>query len=265
MGQPTTATSGALRALVDYAQQATPTHADIDRVMRALTEHDDWYVPVDLASEIHPDGGERLDVFAEAVPTRVLTVFTDRESATLASRYPLGPYVGGVEGDALLGAMDERYTDLVVNPASPREHQWYVSAAGFPIARGWATSVALERALRATRSADPPPIAELRAFTDFRLLFARAEGELTTVYLPDVPGPLALAFLAADRAEEFLAGIGPQAREAAQLVELDGVAMFELLRDELVAGVVLNAGAERQFVLFRMDIVAVADELTPAA
>jgi hypothetical protein len=254
----------AQRALVDYAQRATPTHADIDRVMRALTEHDDWYVPAPLAEEVWPQGaGQRLDIFAEAMPTRVLTVFTDAESAMLAARYPLGHYVGGVPGVALLAALDERFTDLVVNPASPREHQWYVSAAGFAIGRTWAESVDVERALQATRSTEPPPIAALRAFTGFRLLFARDEGELATVYLPDVPGPLALGFLAGDRAEEFLDGIGPDGRDAAHLVELDGVATFELLRDERVAGVVLNAGSERQYVLFRMDIVAIADELTP--
>jgi len=229
MAHPSTVT-GPQRALVEYAQRAAPTHADIGRVMRALTEHDDWYVPASMADEVWPDGdGPRLDIFAEAVPTRVLTVFTD----------------------------------LVVNPASPREHQWYVSSAGFAIARDWAGSVGVERALAATRSADPPPIAELRAFTGYRLLFARDEGELATVYLPDVPGPLALGFLAGDRAEEFLTGIGPDGRAAAHLVEMDGVAVFELLRDERVAGVVLNAGAERQYVLFRMDIVAIANELTP--
>jgi hypothetical protein len=266
MAHPSPVVSDALRALVDYAQRATPTHADIDRVMRALTEHDDWYVPAALASEVWPQaGGPMLEHFAEQVPTKVLTVFTDQESAALAGRYPLGPYVGGVPGAAMLAALDERYNDLVVNPASPREHQWYVSAAGFAIARGWADTVAVERALAATRSADPPPIAALRAFTGFRLLFAREEGELATVYLPDVPGPLAIGFLAADRAEEFLAGIGPDGREAAHLVQLDGVATFELLRDERVAGVVLNAGSERQYVLFRMDIVAVADDVTPVA
>lgn len=262
MAQPS-ATTGAQRALVDYAQRPAPTHADIDRVMRALTEHDDWYVPAALADDAWGEGGPRLDVFGEAVPTKVLTVFTDPESATLAARYPLGPYVGGVPGVALLAAMDERYTDLVVNPASPREHQWYVSAAGFAIARNWAASVGVERALAATRSADPPPIGALRAFTGYQLLFARAEGELATVYLPDVPGPLAMGFLASDRADEFLAGIGPDGRDAAHLVEMDGVAAFELLRDEKVAGVVLNAGCERQYVLFRMDIIAIADELTP--
>jgi hypothetical protein len=263
MAHPSVVT-GAQRALIEYAQRAAPTHADIDRVMRALTEHDDWYVPADLANEAWPDGdGPWLELFAEAVPTRVLTVFTDPESATLAARYPLGRYVGGVPGVALLAALDERYTDLVVNPASPREHQWYVSAAGFAIARNWAESVGVEQALAATRSADPPPIAELREFTGYQLLFARDEGELATVYLPDVPGPLALGFLAGDRAEEFLTGIGPDGRDAAHLVTLDGVAAFELLRDERVAGVVLNAGSERQYVLFRMDIVAIADGLTP--
>jgi hypothetical protein len=257
MAHPSVVT-GAQRALVEYAQRAAPTHADIDRVMRALTEHDDWYVPAELADEVWPQGGPRLDLFAEAVPTRVLTVFTDPESASLAARYPLGHYVGGVPGVAMLGAMDERYTDLVVNPASPREHQWYVSAAGFAIARNWAESVGVERALAATRSADPPPIAALREFTGYQLLFARDEGELATVYLPGVPGPLAMGFLAADRAEEFLTGIGPDGRDAAHLVEMDGVAAFELLRDERVAGVVLNAGSERQYVLFRMDIVAIS-------
>src|SRR5262245_46873234 len=108
--------TGPLRALMRYSQQTTPTQFDVDRVMRALTEHDDFYVPVPVADLFWPStNGPRLEMFAEAAPTRVLTVFTDAESATLATNYPIGAYVGGISGEHLLAVLDERYTDFVVN------------------------------------------------------------------------------------------------------------------------------------------------------
>lgn len=256
---PTPTSSAALRALTSFAQQATPVQSDIDRVMRALTEHDDWYVPAPLAQQFAlPDPGRSVEFFTEAAASTVLTVFTDPESASLAARYPIGPYVGGVPGVALFDALVAPYTDFVVNPASPREHQWYISSGGFEIASAWAESVAVEQALGRMRSTDPPPVELLRTYPGFRLLFSRAEGALITIYLPQVPGPLALGFLANDRVQEFLTGLGPALGEEAQIVPLAGEDAFEMLRDEVVAGVVLNAGSPRQHLLFRMDILAVA-------
>jgi len=148
-----------------------------------------------------------------------------------------------------LQKLEEANPDLIT-PDSPTQRVGGRPAEGFPEVVHTRQMLSLDNTYN---------IDELRAFTGYQLLFARDEGELATVYLPDVPGPLALGFLAGDRVEEFLTGIGPDGRDAAHLVELDGVAVFELLRDERVAGVVLNAGSERQYVLFRMDIMAISE------
>jgi hypothetical protein len=55
---------------------------------------------------------------------------------------------------------------LIVNPGSPREHQWYIAAAGFEIAAGWATAIAVEHAFSALRA---PISGFIRARTSHRM------------------------------------------------------------------------------------------------
>src|SRR5262245_18499572 len=124
--------SGARLALAEYARQSPATQADIDRVMRSLVEHDDWYVSVlyaDLAwSQTTFD---QMLIFPDAPPTNVLTVFTDQDSALRVENQAIGPYGGPVSGVRLMAQLDPSFSALVANPASPRDHQWYIAAGAF--------------------------------------------------------------------------------------------------------------------------------------
>lgn len=252
------ADSAARRALADYARRSPATQADIDRVMRCLAEHDDWYVPLPYADRSWGQAVfDQTLIFPEAAPSDVLTVFTDRESARLAEHKPLGPYGGPVTGERLLTGLDPRFTALVVNPVSPRDHQWYIASGGFEIAGHWAAAVTAERALSA-RNGGLPPARELRAHRAYQLLLDRASNALTEIRVPGVDGTLAVGFTGPDRAEEFLDHLPPGPRAGAALALADGPELFDMMCERDLAGLVLNAGSEHQAVLFRPDLRQIA-------
>jgi hypothetical protein len=254
----------ARQALSAFAHRDPATQADIDRVMRALVEHAGWLVPLSYATRVW--GQSRFEEYAEfpaEAPNTVLTVFTDRESAARAEGYPLGRYGGPFDGVRLLGALDSTCTALVVNPASPRDHQWYIADAGFPIANQWADGVLVERAL-AERGAGPLPTADLCAHRRYLLLLGRADNGLVLIEAPDAPGSLAVCFTAPDRAEEFVAALPEQLRPTAGMSVIDGPHLFRVLRELAVAGLVVNPGRPGQAVLFRADLEALTAVATPA-
>jgi hypothetical protein len=251
--------SAVRRALADYAQRSPATQADIDRVMRTLAEHDEWYVPVFYADRAWGQTAfDQVLSFPEAPPPRdVLTVFTDRESALLASDRPIGRYGGPVAGGRLMAALDPSFDALVVNPLSPRAHQWYIASGGFEIAGHWAAAVSAERAL-ASRNGGPPPARELRAHRAYQLLLDRAGNALTEIRVPGVEGTLAVGFTGPDRAEEFLDHLPPGPRAGAALALAEGPELFDMMCELDLAGLVLNAGSEHQEVLFRADLRQIA-------
>src|SRR5690606_22801641 len=189
-------------ALLAFARSQA-SQADVDHVMRSLASHDSWLVPVAYAERAWGQSDfDQTIQFPDAAPNTVLNVFTDVESARLADGQPIGPYGGPVDGVTLLGALDSTIEALLVNPASPREHQWFVAAGGFEIARGWASAIAVERAL-AERGNGPVPVAQLRAHR-FYLLVEKATQSITKVSLPDIDGVVAVCFTANDRIEEYV-------------------------------------------------------------
>ncbi len=245
--------SVARRALVAFAERTPATQADIDQVMRALVNHDDWYVPVLFADRAWGQTNfDQMLLFPDAVPSPVLNAFTDHESALLAEGQAIGPYGGPVPGVKLMGALDNNLTALIVNPASPREHQWYVAAGGFEIAVHWASAITAERAL-ANRGSGPAPAADLLAHR-YLLLVERPSRSLAQTYLPEIDGAVAVCFTAADRASEFTSSLPPPARPLADLAEMDGPQLFEMLRSVGAAGLVVNAGSDDQTALTREDI-----------
>jgi hypothetical protein len=249
--------SPARRALVDYAERSPGTQADLDRVMRALVAHDDWYVPVEFAElawgQSTFDHKIRLGNPAQSA---VINVFTDQESALLATGQPIGHVGGPVTGSTLMQALDDEITALIVNPASPREQQWYIAAAGFEIAATWGTAIEVERAL-ARRGAGPVPVAELLAHR-YQILLERQGHALAQVYLPEIDGAVAVCFTASDRAEEFLASLPPVARPLAEITPIAGEQLFETMRGVHAAGLVVNAGSDDQTALTRDDIAEVS-------
>jgi hypothetical protein len=249
--------SAARRALAEYAERSPATQADIDRVMRALVEHDDWYVPVLFADRAWGQTNfDQMLLFADAAPSPLLTVFTDHESALLADGQPIGVYGGPVPGVQLMRSLDSTFKALIVNPASPREHQWYIASGGFRIAGNWATAITVERAL-ATRGGGPAPAAELLAHR-YHLLLEKRKHALAEILLPDVDGPVGVCFTAADRTEEFFNSLPPGARVLADTAPVEGAHLFEMMRGAGIAGLVVNAGSDDQTALFRDDLAELA-------
>lgn len=254
-----------LQALAAFAQLSTePTHTDVDRVMRALVEHDGWYVPAALASRLWPRAADsRVDLRGDQGAGGELHVFTDREAVMRAQRSTHGSYAGGVPGTRLFASLGAPHTALWVNPASPREHQWWVSAGAYDVAHSWAAAVRIERTLAGLAPSDPPPVQALRGYPGYQLLHARSTGEPVLVDLPGLAGPAVLAFIAPDRASAFLDRLG-SARDDADLVTIDGATAFAQVRDSRATAFVLNPGAPQPFTLARADIEAVAADAGPA-
>jgi hypothetical protein len=250
----------ALDALVAFAERSPATKADIDQVMRALAAHRGWYVPVLFADRSwgQTDFGHVLH-FPEGRPDRVLNVFTDEGSARLADGHEIGRYGGPVSGVRLMRALTADYDSLMVNYASPREHQWYVAAGAFDVAATWATTIAAERAL-AERGSGRVPAAELLGHR-FHLLLERRTQEVAQIRLPDIDGAMAICFTAEDRAEEFIANLPPSARPQADLTLVPGPRLFDLVRGVGSTGLVVNAGSDDQTALTGDDL----DELTGRA
>jgi len=252
----------ARRALAAYAERSPATQADIDRVMRALVEHDDWYVPVLFAdSGWGQTNFDQMMLFADGAPSTLLTVFTDQESAVLADGQGIGVYGGPVSGVQLMRALGGSFNAIIVNPASPREHQWYIAAGGFRIAGEWATAIAVERAL-AERGSGPVPATELLAHR-YQLLLDKESNALAQISLPDLDGAVSVCFTAADRAEEFFASLPPGLRGLAEVTPVEGPQLFSMMRGVGSAGVVVNAGSDDQTLLTRDDLAELAG-LRPA-
>jgi hypothetical protein len=166
--------------------------------------------------------------------------------------------VGPVPGVRLLSALSPAVNALIVNPASPRQHQWYIAAAGFGIAATWASTIAVEQVL-AHRGGGALPTVELLSHR-FHLLCERGSREVTQVHLAEIDGAVAVCFTATDRAEEFVTSLPPEIRPMAEIISVPGPQLFDMVGSRGAAGVVINAGSDDQTALTRSDL----DELTAA-
>lgn len=257
-GSPASSRSSlALRALEAYAQRSPATQSDVDQVMRALVSHDGWFVPVSFAEKVWGQTAfEQTLMLGEVVePQPVLNVFTDADAALLAQGQGLGLYGGPVLGATFMRALGPDIEALIVNRASPREHQWFISAMAFEIAAAWATAIAVEEAL-AHRGNGPVPARDLLEHR-FHVLLERSSRAVAQIFLPDIEGVVAVCFTATDRAEEFIASLPRETRPQAEIAPVNGPQMFEMMRDLGVSGLVVNAGSDDQTALTRDDILEV--------
>jgi hypothetical protein len=244
-------------ALVAFSQRGpAATQADIDHVMRTLASHDSWWVPIEYARQTwgQSDFDERIP-FPDRGPLAMLNVFTDPSAAAAGEAAASGDYGGPVSGVRLLSNLDPGLSSLFVNPGSPREHQWYIETGGFEIAAGWATAVAVERAL-ATWGNGPVPKADLLGHR-YHLLIDTQTQAPAQVFLPEIDGVVTVCFTATDRTAEFLAGLPPAARPFAETTAIDGPGLFDLVRTMGAAGVVINAGSDDQTALTNEDILEI--------
>jgi hypothetical protein len=224
--------------------------------MRSLAMHDSWWVPVEYARQTWGQSAfDQTIPFPDRGPTAMLNVFTDIEAATLGEAAASGDYGGPVSGVRLLQCLDPGLSSLIVNPGSPREHQWYIASAGFEIAAGWATAIAVEHAL-AEWGNGPVPTADLLAHR-YHLLIEKDTRKPAQVFLPEIDGVVAVCFTASDRTDEFVASLPVPARPLADTTPVDGPGLFDLVRTMGAAGVVINAGSDDQTALTREDIAEI--------
>jgi hypothetical protein len=243
-------------ALIEFAQRQPATPADVDQVMRSLAMHERWLVPVEYARQAWGQSAfDQVIPFADRGPLAMLNVFTDPEAAALGAAEVSGDYGGPVTGAQLLQYLDPGLSALIVNPGSPREHQWYIAAGGFDIAAGWATALVVERAL-ANRGNGPVPVAELVAHR-YQLLIDKDTGAPAQVFLPEIDGVYAVCFTAADRTNEFVVSLPMAARPLADVAQVDGRQLFETVRSMGAAGLVVNAGSDDQTALTEDDLAEI--------
>jgi hypothetical protein len=254
---PSPAPNVAVAALVEFSQRGpAATSADVDHVMRCLAAHDSWWVPIEYARQTWGQSDfDQLIPFPDRGPLAMLNVFTHAEAAAAGEASASGDYGGPVPGVRLLQNLDPGLSSLFVNPGSPREHQWYIEAGGFPIAAGWATAIAVEHAL-AQWGNGPVPSADLLAHR-YHLLIEKDSRTPAQVFLPDIDGVVAVCFTATDRFAEFVASLPLGTRLFADTSQVDGPDLFDLIRTMGAVGVVINAGSDDQTALTRDDIAEI--------
>lgn len=249
--------NAAIAALVAFSQRGeSATSADVDHVMRSLAAHDGWWVPVAYARQAWGQSEfEQTIPFPDRGPQTTLNVFTDPEAVARGEAAISGDYGGPVPGVTLLQCLDPSLSSLFVNPGSPREHQWYIEAGGFEIAAGWATAIAVERAL-ASWGNGPVPVADLLAHR-YHLLIDRDTMAPARVFLPEIEGTVAVCFTASDRTAEFVASLPEAARPLAEVAPVDGPGLFDLVGAMGAAGVIVNAGSADQTALTQADVAEI--------
>lgn len=235
----------ARQALLDHSQKKLEPSS----VMRALVEHDDWYVPVHAL--LDPSIGPRI---AYAEPDRAqqaahqLNVFTDRLAADLAAekfgRPPMGTYVGRVQGTELFGALLKTPAlaaamMLQVNPGSPTEVQWFIERNAFELCAIWSSAITLERTI-STGSAGWA--AAMRNYPGWLAVLGKADGALVRINLRE-KGEHALIFSAPDLADQFLKGLPNDGGAACKTGVVKGDQLFKYVMRSGAKGFVVNASS----------------------
>jgi hypothetical protein len=240
--------------LNDYARSPSREEAALDRVVRALVEHDDWYVPI-LLPGARPEPGEgvgRVVIFADPQPGRPvpLVVFTDRESALRADGQPLGAYRGGYAGTALFADLDPRWGSCTVNAYSPTPDQWFIAAGGFGFMKLFTEAVRVERELRAHGSFAGSAL--LVGYDAYMVALAKADG--TLVEVPMSGGRrFGVIFTARDMTAGFTGEVGPEQAAGITYGTTSGERLVALMAQAThLDGLLVNPWVpDRELVLFR--------------
>jgi hypothetical protein len=241
---PRLETADPVQILNDYAREPSREKASLDRVVRALVEHDDWYVPIMLPGAAPAPGGvvEKVITFADPAPLPGgLHVFTSRESALCAVGKPLGPYRGGIAGTTLFTHLDPAWGDCTINGFSPTADQWFVGIGAFSWMKLFAEAITVERALIAGESFDSSAV--LRDYDGYMVALARSDNTAVEQSLQN-GGRACFVFTARDHQRGWLDGLLPGQAAAIGFAELDGARLTALMRSaQHLSSVIVNADA----------------------
>jgi hypothetical protein len=242
-----------VRVLRSFAAQQVDAHA----VLRAVVEHDDWFVPAAYASRALGRARlERAALFGTDIrhPPNTLLVYSDGEIAAFAHGrgLALGPYEAGISGTELFSGIQEGLTAIVVNEGAAQADKLYLQGPGFGNAPAWAIAVAFESLLAL------PPSAELvEAVRQYDAYFAALhahDGSIVT--LQNYPGlrNAGLLFTAPDCLDAFMHAVGASA-EGLTTGQTTGARVFDMLPDLGIDGVVINPsgpGMTRPFTIHEL-------------
>jgi hypothetical protein len=230
-------------------------------LLRALVEHDDWYLP--LSAFVHyglataalvlpPDG-------KFSSPADKLWLFTDREATqvAIAAGAKLG-VGGGIAGSEIFAKVDPSFGCVSVNPGSNASLSFQLPASMFGLLAQWAAAVRVERGLD---QSDGTWLEQLLSYDG--LTTVTANGAL--VSWRDIPGLGCAAnlFTAIDGAYAYLDKLPPELRAQATTSSVDGEAFFRELAHLGIDGVVINGfGPARPHVIGAEDCRRLADLAT---
>lgn len=234
-------------AVIDVLKRYAKQQASKDAVMRALAEHDDWFIPVGLLPD-HTKFEQVVALASEGPPSDRLWLFSDDDRARAASG---GVYGGGLPATQVFELLDDRFSALEINPGSPADETWNIGREAFPLAKGWAQAVALERAFHG----DPAELAQRLARYDHFMVLVADDNSLIKLPLGPDDDPFGLAFTTPDWREDCLAKMSAEERARVRSVAVRGKDLFGRLEQLGVRGLILNATApERARVVVPLEV-----------
>jgi hypothetical protein len=246
--------AAARRALGDFADGRVSK----EMVMRALVEHDGWFVPMwylQLFFAPEPIFVDKALGFAaqfEYRPDR-LWLFTDEDAARAANDAFGGEAVGlvggPIDGVELFRTLVDGAAAIDVNPGSATRETWLIGADAFELTRLWARAVELERKLKRLADLQPGAPDYPRALAEATsrlvgysgyLVLAWRDGN-TVVRLQGSAGVIAMIFTTPENVEPFLAHSNPDEVAAWRTVGVPGDRLFEQMATWGVDGFSVNS------------------------
>lgn len=215
-----------------------------DEVMRALVEHDDWFMPALYLPE-EERVADSVVIYANefSLPAEKLLVFTDRASMDQAvekvGHKTLGIYAGKIKGRELFGRLERpqlsKIKELLVNPGVATERQWFVERPNFGLCAAWADAVSLERGILEP-SGDM--FSKLGNYEGFWVAIAKSDQTLVQVPY-EGNAAYVFVFTAPDRYQQFVKSLGERASQVTSAV-LPGKKLFPFLLGTKIDGMLLN-------------------------
>jgi hypothetical protein len=218
-------------------QRHAAKQANFDEVMRALVQHDGYFVPLGFAPHLSRSEFERIVMLGKngAPPPLELYLFTDEPCVDAVADKPLGGLVAPVSGIEVFCALPAELRKLKVNPGGAMEHFWFIDQGAMPLARLWGQAIRLETLLAESKNQPSPALnAALRSFEGFSLLTHPTGAVATAVGALGLQNPAMIC-----TSPDSLARLQAQA-PGTSATYLSGRALFDLLPRAGVDGMVFN-------------------------
>ncbi len=264
---PPVTLSEPLQTLAAYSQG----RAGNDRVLRALVDHQGWYVPLQLFLKTAEDKSRQKKVVFISAEDRVkeseIRLFTDYASLmrAAAANAPIGSYAGAINGTELFGLIPTGIKSIRINPYSPVEQTWsFLDETSVEMVRLWSEVIALEEKLKYFQPGKP----DLAALSSYHGFITIVNAETNSIFLiKEFNEEMRIAapvFTAPDSADRFLASLPPEKSRALKQITINGDTLLNDLPNMKIEmpneqpsrsfdGAVINAYGPGVFHILRFD------------